>query len=219
MKNREERKERIAALLKSGCFLGLVLLSSALLAFSLEKNTRMIISLLPWFPAILAGYLAVGILVMWLYTKPKRATTKIGQYVRGITFVNIGWLILWLVPLIAMFVLPEALRVALGVNIIVLFVLWALDFSSLVRTAKELNGHKWQRKRVLLADLDHCPKDREEFFAEIEKYCIKNHLSLEYVEKNNPAIIKLDGMAHMVKVEYSNSRVGPMYSLKFEELE
>lgn len=214
----DEKKEEKKELLRTGSFLGLILLVSAYLGFSIENNQDAVVELLPWFGLVLAGYLLTGIFIIWVYTRPKRRKWRVSEYVRGVAGFYWTDMLIIAVFLGVQVVVPERYHFALVMNAVVLVAAWILNYTATVKLSKELNKHIWQKERVLLWDLDECPKNREAFFIQIENYAERNHMSLNYLEKNNPAIVELDQKPYLVTVEQSYHRFGPLYSLKFKEL-
>lgn len=215
---RDEKKEERKALLRTGSFLGLILLVSSYLSFSIENNKEAVLELLPWFGMVLVGYLLMGVLIVWIYTRPKRRKWRASEYAKGVSGFYWTDILVVVIFLGAERIVPEKYHFALVVNAVVLAAAWVLNYTAAVKLSKELNKHIWQKDHVLLWDLDECPKNREEFFIQIEKYAEKNHMSLNYLEKNNPAIIELDQQPYLVTVEQSYHKFGPLYSLKFKAL-
>lgn len=215
---KEELQDEKKELLRTGSFLGLLLLVSAYLGFSIENNQDAVVELLPWFGLVLAGYLLTGIVILWVYTRPKRRKWRVSEYARGVAGFYWTDMLIIAVFLGVQMVVPERYHFALVMNAVVLVVAWILNYTATVKLSKELNKHIWQKEHVLLWDLDECPKNREAFFIQIEKYAERNHMSLNYLEKNNPAIVELDQRPYLVTVEQSYHRFGPLYSLKFKAL-
>ena len=75
------------------------------------------------------------------------------------------------------------------------------------------------KENTLLVDLKEKPKTKEEFFKILEEYCISNRVSLEYVEKDLPAITRINGVLNKVEIGYYLDISGAtIYTLKITEL-
>ena len=72
--------------------------------------------------------------------------------------------------------------------------------------------------RTLVIDLKDKPGTKEEFFSVLEDYCIKNRLSLEYVKREIPAVVKLDGVLHEVDLRSYYTYGGAIYTMDITKL-
>lgn len=177
--------------ISNGVILGMILFISSILVLSLNKDHVTFLALFPWLLPILAGYLLVGIIIQWFYSRPPKE--RHWPYNFGIY-----WFYIPLLAAIFFVVFPKSVRYIFLTNIILLLCLWIIDYTSLHRIAKELNGPVPRHSKVLIVDLDEKPSNKQEFFHLLEDYCIKNRISLEYIERNIPAIVKMNGVLHQV---------------------
>ena len=153
----EETREKIY----QGCFLGLLLFASTALFLSLRKDMNEVGRILPFIPAALAGYMVIGNLLVWLHYLPEKGRGS--SWFKG---AAVGFVLL-------SFIVSESWRHIILVNAAVVLVCWILDYRSVLKIAKELNG-RTVKGRYLVVDLDECPKGAEAFCREIEDYCRKN---------------------------------------------
>ena len=128
------------------------------------------------------------------------------------------FLIVLAVSVIGNFI-PDYIRYIVLVNIVVIIALWIWDYISLSKVANELNSGRSYKENTLLVDLKEKPKTKEEFFKILEEYCISNRVSLEYVEKDLPAITRINGVLNKVEIGYYLDISGAtIYTLKITEL-
>lgn len=205
----EEKKEQIFY----GIFLGLVLFASSALALSVWGDFSELKVIVPLISVVLAVYFLVGNLLVWLYEKS--GTWKISTWFKGAAAIYWIGILGGLVSFISCF-LPALLRYVLLVNLGVLIICWLCDYSSVLRMAKELNGQK-DRHRYLVVDLKECPRGEEAFCREIEEYCRKGRIELEFINWGKPADILMNGEAYHVELDSFYSQFGPMYALKFRQ--
>ncbi len=111
---------------------------------------------------------------------------------------------------------PGSIRYMLVGDLVVLTIIWAGNYLYVNRIAKQLNHGK--KAYTLMVDLKENPKTKEEFFEEIELYCKKNRIDLEYVEREIPAIVKLNGELYKVELNYYYTFGGPVYTLEFKTI-
>ena len=77
-----------------------------------------------------------------------------------------------------------------------------------------VNKHK-----TLVIDLDEKPKSKEEFFKIIEDKCIEKGDTLEYIERDIPAIVRINEVLYKVELGYYYGLIGnAVYTLKIIEL-
>ena len=76
--------------------------------------------------------------------------------------------------------------------------------------------------RSLAARLDSAffekPGSSEEFFTALETYCKKSSITLEYVKRDIPATVKLNGRLHTVTLTESYMYGGPGWSMEIQEI-
>lgn len=203
----EETKEKVL----DGCFFGLVLFASTAVYLSFSKNTATIAGMLKFIPVALIVYLLVGNVIIWLYNRPGKS--KIGQWFNGAAAVY--WISIFAGFFVLLsIVLPGVLRNIVLVNIAVAFVCWLVDYRSFKKIAEELNGEV-VKGRYLVVDLEECPRSVDAFCREIEDYCRKNRITLEFITRGKPAVVKMDGQTYHVELDSFYSQFGPMYALKF----
>lgn len=198
-----------------GSFLGLVLMVSSLLVVSLTGDTAGMTMMLPYIPVILAGYLMLGILC-WLF---HGRTPKEHSWLSGAAVHYLLLLFVILVSVIASF-LTETVRYVILVNALVLTVLWILEYVSLKKIADELNQGMPAGKSALVVDLNEKPAAMEDYFHEIEKYCAANKWELEYIKKEKPALVRINGKSYRVKMGVYYTPIGtPVYTMTFSGTE
>lgn len=137
------------------------------------------------------------------------------SWLRGMAFMYWYYIILFLLLLLARF-LPDYLRYMVLSDAVVLFGRWVLNYLYVKRTANQLNMAKGGR--TLVIDLKDKPGTKEEFFSVLEDYCIKNRLSLEYVKREIPAVVKLDGVLHEVDLRSYYTYGGAIYTMDITKL-
>ena len=103
-----------------------------------------------------------------------------------------------------------------GLVLYFLLLLWEAEYRYLKSVAKDLNSGT--AGRILLIDLEEKPGTPEEFFAVLETYCQKSSIALEYVKKDIPATVRLDGRLHTVALTESYMYGGPGWSLEIQEI-
>lgn len=205
----EEARERIL----QGCFFGLILFTSTALLLSFRRDMDEVGRILPFIPAALAGYLLIGNLLVWIHSLPERGWAS--SWFKGAAAVY--WIDLIAVAFVLLsFIVSESWRHIILVNAVVVVVFWILDYCSVLKIAKELNGGA-VKGRYLVVDLEECPKGAEAFCREIEDYCRKNRSSLEFLKREKPAEILMDGERYHVELDFFYSQFGPMYALKFRK--
>ena len=196
--------------LLSGISLGLALMVSALFAVYSFGDSAISVRWMNLLPRLTVLYVLAGVLLMaW-------------PYLSGLN----AWYI-WVLPAFLWWLLFrltgfDVLERCLLFNLILLAVLWTIEYSMVRRMAKALNGALGTRSPTvmptsLIVDLDDCPKGTEAFCIEIERYCIKNHIDYQFVERDKPAIILMNGVKHRVELGVYYGYV-PGWFLKFTEL-
>ena len=194
-----------------GSILGLVLMMSSLLVVSFTGDTAGIVLALPYMPVILAGYLILGVFFWWIHGR----TPKEHSLLTGAASSYLVFLVVVAVMTIDAF-LTQTVRYVILVNIAVLFVLWLMEYVSLKKIADELNQGMPQGRSALMVDLDEKPATMEAYFHEIEKYCKANHWNLEYIKKEKPALIRINGKKYAVKMGLYYTPIGTIvYTMPF----
>lgn len=75
----------------------------------------------------------------------------------------------------------------------------------------------WKKllKKGFTIGLDQLPKNKQEFLDEIERYCIREKLTYEFIERDRPAIISIDNVVYKCQVENAGR---PGFVLHFKEI-
>lgn len=206
----DETKEKVIY----GCLFGLILFASSVIYVSVLRNAETVKALLPYVPAALVGYLAVGNLLIWLYTRPYRG--NMGRWFNGSAAVYTIGLLVSAVAFVA-FWIPEIIRYMILINVVIVLICWILDYCFFMKVANELNGGT-KKLRCLVVDLQECPRSVEAFCREIEDYCRKNGRRLEFIKREKNAEIRMDGELYTVELDSFYSVFGPMYALKFRQV-
>lgn len=201
-----------------GLCLGLALLVSALFAVYSFGNRAITVRWMGFFPLLLLVYALLGILLMVWHRRAPRAH-PITPYLSGfnarfaLCLPGLAWLLLF--RLTGFSVLERCVLF----NLLLLFALWLIEYRAARRLARDLNGALGRRTPAasLIVDLDECPQGAEAFCIEIERYCIKNHIIYQFIERKKPAVILLDGVKHRVDLGVYYGYV-PGWFLKFTEI-
>lgn len=197
-----------------GIYIGFTLLISSILTLRLTNDVEGLVEAFNYFIPVLIGYMLTGVVIQWIRSLPHKSSE--GSMGAGIYY----WifLIVLAVSVIGNFI-PDYIRYIVLVNIVVILALWIWDYISLSKVANELNSGRSYKENTLLVDLKEKPKTKEEFFKILEEYCISNRVSLEYVEKDLPAITRINGVLNKVEIGYYLDISGAtIYTLKITEL-
>lgn len=201
-----------------GLCLGLALLVSALFAVYSFGDRTVTVRWMGFFPFLLLLYALLGILLMAWHRRTPRAH-PVTPYLSGLNTLfalclpGLAWLLLF--RLTGFSVLERCVLF----NLLLLFALWLIEYRAARRLARDLNGALGRRAPAasLIVDLDECPQGAEAFCIEIERYCIKNHITYQFIERKKPAVILLDGVKHRVDLGVYYGYV-PGWFLKFTEI-
>lgn len=211
MNKNEGKRELFWEILISGADLGMILFVGAFMGlwlFSGRQGLEIVMDRLGLFFLI---YLAAGCLLQFFKRLPELDLS----WLRGMAFIYWFDILLILLLFLAAF-LPDYLRYMILSDAVVLLGRWALNYLYAKRTANELN--KAKGGRTLVIDLNEKPGTKEEFFSVLENYCIKNRLSLEYIERDIPAVVNLDGVLHEVDLRSYYTYGGPVYTMDITKL-
>ena len=192
-------KENLMETFKQGLFLGMLLFICSLTALRLAapEGVGPVWSL---FPAVLSGYLAAGCFLQLIRSLAARLDSA---FFRGAAAAAWCYLVLFV-------------RIMLLTSAAVLLLLWEAEYRYLKSVARDLNSGA--AGRILLIDLDEKPGSSEEFFAALETYCKKSSITLEYVKRDIPATVKLNGRLHTVTLTESYMYGGPGWSMEIQEI-
>ncbi len=206
-----EKREAFWEILLSGADLGTILFAGAVMGLWIFSGRQGMEILMDRLGLIFLIYLVTG----WLLQFFKRLPEMDLSWLRGMAFMYWYYIILFLLLLLARF-LPDYLRYMVLSDAVVLFGRWVLNYLYVKRTANQLNMAKGGR--TLVIDLKDKPGTKEEFFSVLEDYCIKNRLSLEYVKREIPAVVKLDGVLHEVDLRSYYTYGGAIYTMDITKL-
>ena len=207
----EEKREVFWEILLSGVDLGTILFAGALMGLWLLCGRQSLDILMDRLGLTFLIYLGAGCLLQLFKRLPEMDLS----WLRGMAFMYWYYIFLFILLILAGF-LPDYLRYMILSDAVVLFGRWALNYLYAKRTANQLNMAKGGH--TLVIDLNDRPGTKEEFFSVLEDYCIKNHLCLEYIERNIPAVVKLDGVLHEVKLRSFYTYGGAVYTMDISKL-
>lgn len=197
-----------------GVNIGLFLLVSSILTLRIINDLEGTVNLFNYFIPVVLVYIVIGVLLQLIRQLPGKSSN--GSI--GIAIYYWLWMILIIVPIIGIFI-DDYIRYIILVNAIIIIGLWIGDYIHLTRIAKELNGTRVNKNKTLVIDLDEKPKSKEEFFRIIENKCIENGDTLEYIERDIPAIVKINGVLYKIEIGYYYSLIGnAVYTLRVTEL-
>lgn len=166
-------------------------------------------------------YLFLGTMALLLgiqWAMDRKTVDKLAGFYRGYAFMTVISVLGAGLALFGSLMIPVELRTVMTINILIYAVLRILEYRELNRMAKVMNGYMGgSLGKTLVVDLDEKPASKEEFFRQIENYCVKNGKTLEYVEKEVPAIVMIDGRKHQVSLIHFYY-IGVMYALEFKEI-
>ena len=137
------------------------------------------------------------------------------SWLRGMAFVYWYYIFLFILLLLAQF-LPNYLRYMILSDAVLLFGRWALNYLYAKRTANQLNMAK--AGHTLVIDLNEKPGTKEEFYSILEDYCISNRMCLEYIKRDIPAVVKIDGVLHGVDLRSYYTYGGAVYTMDITKL-
>lgn len=198
-------------ILWKGSFLGLALLCSSIFALSIQGQPKTVGKLMEWYPVVVLVHLAAGVILYWIHQWP----VKRHEFQRGMAIVYWSMLILMLLEIFAEQI-PAAARGILLADFALLAVLWIGEYVQMWRIARELNQGMGSRTVTLVEDLAEKPKDTEDFCQQIAAYCGKNNMQLEFVTREKPILVRLDGILYLAELHFYYSAYGtPVYTMEF----
>ncbi|MBS6183788.1 MAG: DUF4318 domain-containing protein [Clostridium celatum] len=197
-----------------GANIGFTLLISSILTLRFTNDYDGMMKIFKYILPVLIGYVFIGIVFHWLRNIPRK--NNAGSF--GVAIYYWVFIIMIIVPVLAMFI-DDYIRYMIMANILVIVALWLGEYIHISKIAKELNGGIASKHKTLIVDLDSKPKTKEEFFRIIESKCISRGDSLEYVERDIPAIIKINGELYKAEIGYYYAISGnAVYTLKLTGL-
>lgn len=207
-------------IIKHGVIMGCVMFIVTTVYLGIQKDKAFALLVLPYLGLFLVGYMLIGMLFFFVYYRKEREQ-KDGflkscmKGISGIYWINNAFILI--LALGALLAKQTPIRIILLLDAAVMVGFLVLDYVYISKCADELN-HTFKPKRVMLVDLDECPRSVEAFCIEIERYCIKNGRSLKFVKREKPAEIYMDNEHYMVELDSFYQRFGPMYALKFIQI-
>lgn len=196
-----------------GANIGFLLLISSILTLRFTNDFENTMKVFTYFVPVLIGYIIIGIIFQCIRNLPSTSSSAS----MGIGIYYWVSMVMIIIPTLGMFI-EGYIRYIILVNLLVVFVLWAIDYLHLSKVAKELNGGKAVKHKTIIIDLKSKPKTKQEFFRILEDNCISNGESIEYVERDIPAIIKINEVLYKAEIGYYYSVAGEaIYTLKITE--
>ncbi|MDR0923571.1 MAG: DUF4318 domain-containing protein [Hungatella sp.] len=211
MNKNEGKREAFWEILISGADLGTILFAGALVGLWLCSGKQGLEIVMDRLGLIFLIYLATGCLLQLFKRLPEMDLS----WLRGMAFVYWYEILMILLLVLAQF-LPDYLRYMILSDAAVLFGKWALNYLYAKRTANQLNMTKGGR--TLVIDLNEKPSTKEEFFSHLEDYCIRNRMCLEYIKRDIPAEVKIDGVLHEVDLKSYYTYGGAVYTMDITKL-
>jgi hypothetical protein len=211
MNKNEGKREAFWEILISGADLGTILFAGALVGLWLCSGKQGLEIVMDRLGLIFLIYLAAGCLLQLFKRLPEMDLS----WLRGMAFVYWYEILMILLLVLAQF-LPDYLRYMILSDAAVLFGRWALNYLYAKRTANQLNMTKGGR--TLVIDLNEKPRTKEEFFSHLEDYCIRNRMCLEYIKRDIPAEVKIDGVLHEVDLKSYYTYGGAVYTMDITKL-
>lgn len=217
MKMRKKLSERTESILQQGSIMGCVMFIVTVVYLGLQKDKAFALQMLPFLFPVLLGYVAFGMVFFFFYYRRERKG-KAGIFssfmkgASGIYWTGNLFILIFVAAALLGDKKPVRMILLLDALFVVGFLIW--DYLYMNQCAGEFN-RRFRPRQVLLVDLEEYPKSIDAFCIEIERYCLKNHRSLEFIKRDKPAEICMDGEHYFVELDSYYSQFGPMYSLKF----
>lgn len=211
MNRNEGKREAFWEILLSGIDLGTILFAGGLMGLWLFSKRQELEAVMDRLGLFFLIYLVAGCLLQLFKRLPEMDLS----WLRGMAFVYWYYIFLFILLLLAQF-LPDYLRYMILSDAVVLFGRWALNYLYAKRTANQLNMAKGGH--TLVIDLNEKPGTKEEFYSALEDYCIRNRMCLEYIKRDIPAVVKIDGVLHEVDLRSYYSYGGAIYTMDITRL-
>lgn len=210
-------REDSTEIILKGFFLALILFLSTLINLLIQKDIQHLKAIDTFLIPIILGYCLIGIFIRWLVYRSTLLKDKSHIFSGA---AAIYWIFIF--TTIIMFcaaLIPKLIRDIITVNVMILLLIWFLNYIYLKKIAKELNSGLKHYSRVLIEDLPEKPQTEGRFIGEIENYCNRNNLSLEILEYGIPSKIKMNNAVYIVKPgQYYNVMGGAVYTLEFHNI-
>ncbi|WP_349947897.1 DUF4318 domain-containing protein [Lacrimispora sp. BS-2] len=211
MNRNEGKREAFWEILISGADLGTILFAGALMGLWLFSERQGLEMVMDRLGLIFLIYLLAGCLLQLFKRLPEMDLS----WLRGMAIIYWYEILMIFLIVLAQF-LPDYLRYMIGSDAAVLFGRWVLNYLYAKRTANQLNMAKGGR--TLVIDLNEKPGSKEEFFSLLDDYCIRNRMCLEYIKRDIPAEVKIDGVLHEVDLKSYYTYGGAVYTMDITRL-
>lgn len=206
MSERKERREFYWEILVYGFREGVLLLTVGLFYLWVLGDMAGSAWIMKRFGVVLLVYCMAGVLLELV----RRQSEKGIKWFRGLAAFCICDILLF--AFIALNgLLPGFIHSIILADFVVFFGLRAANYFYMKNIAMQLNDGK--KGWTLVVDLKEKPRTKEEFFSVLEEYCFSNHMDLEYVNRDLPATVRLDGKLHRIELNYYYSYGGPVYTM------
>ncbi len=202
-----------------GAVLGMILFITTTVVLAASFTLQEIEPFISYLPGVLAFYLVFGILLTAFHNRPRGRKKKAGWVLAGISGIMVFFLLMWFIVFALVRTVPYLIRATVVINLLVIAVVWVIEYLCMANASKEMNENTKCMERSLIEMLDEYPKGEDAFIEAIAKYCGKNHIELEVITAEKPAVVKMDGVYHKVSVTSWYGYAGPVYGLKFEEMD
>lgn len=199
-----------------GCFLGMILFAVSLVMLTTAKMADVFTGNTCYLILFIMGEIAVGILFTLLRNRPRKDAKEGGKMFAGLGGIVLLYTVVLLFSNVTIFFFDEV-RMIIGVNMMILIIREIAEYCHTRRLSHELNQTLTTHSRSLIIDLPHCPKTKGEYLDTIIKQAEKNHLTLEIITDDYPAVVKLNNIPHKAEIESWYGFGGLEYSLKFRE--
>lgn len=202
-----------------GAVLGMILFITTTVSLASSFTLQEIEPFVSYLPGVLVFYLIFGILLTAFHNRPRHGKKKAGWVLAGISGIMVFFLLMWFIVFAVVRTVPYLIRATVVINLLVIAVVWGIEYLCMANASKEMNANTKCMGRSLIEVLDEYPKGEDAFIEAITKYCGKNHIELEVITAEKPAVVKMDGVYHKVSVTSWYGYTGPVYGLKFEEMD
>lgn len=214
MKKLSENGQNI---IKHGAIMGGIMFVITTVYLGMQKDQEFTLLVMPYLGLFFLCYILIGMLFFFIYYRREQEQKDgfLKYWMKGssgVYWINLA--VILVLVLGALLAEQTPIRVILLLDAMVMIGFIVLDYIYISKCADELN-HMFKPKRVMLVDLEECPKSVEEFCIAIERYCIKNGRKLEFVKREKPAEVYIDKEHCMIELDSFYSQFGPMYALKF----
>ncbi|EHI98205.1 hypothetical protein CDLVIII_1513 [Clostridium sp. DL-VIII] len=210
-------KEDRVEIISKGLFLAVILFLSTVINLLIQRDIQHLKSIGTFLIPIILCYCLIGIFIRWIVYR--NTLIKDGYHIFS-GAAAIYWIFIFTaIIMFCAFLIPKFIRDIITVNVIILLLIWFLNYIYLKRIATELNSGIKHHSRVLIEDLPEKPQSEGRFIGEIENYCKRNNLSLDIIEYGIPSKIKMNNTMYVVKLgQYYDVMGGMVYTLEFHNI-